>query len=492
MNAQQLYDEALRHLNGTDNYAKNPKKGKKLMLEASKLGNAQADGYCAMNFAKSDAEKIAYFKKNGAGANYPTEYLRCLLATAKKPDLIKNNYEVAKTLKLEGDGYYYFAELSKLAGESDKVYRDNLYLASLALSKAMPEKAYKYIGRDYGVYYDKEEIELWAKAYNVKAYYGKIEKTEEEAWRIVESNLSTKEGKAKLPTGGAAAILRKKPTATLEYQRVLYACYRTEVIDAAIEYNNPNYSSVMKGTVSNFNVNEDNPTRAHWFPDFRFHATHKLAWQTFKSMNYTATAPVKGRFRVGTPYYNAIKNECLAETQKASKDHALWRLKEHYNKTKGWETNYIKTTLQKSDTSFDEFRIYFVPFYYFTAELGLGNTATVRINAQTGEIEYFENCPFGQFDEYDKYLIGGNARMSKDQIKSLAKAKAKSASEKDMKIAKYCAIAGVVAFIFSMITMESMNEVAPFIFIASLGLFAFAIWSAFKSFIISFFGRFKK
>ena len=82
------------------------------------------------------------------------------MATAKKPDVAKSNYEVAKTLKLESDGYYYFAELSKLAGESDKVYRDNLYLASLALSKAMPEKAYKYINRDYGVYYDKEEIEL--------------------------------------------------------------------------------------------------------------------------------------------------------------------------------------------------------------------------------------------------------------------------------------------------------------------------------------------
>ncbi|MBR2023278.1 MAG: hypothetical protein IJ996_02010 [Clostridia bacterium] len=497
MNAQQLYDEALKHINGTGGYPKNPKRGEKMMLEASNAGSRQAAGYYAMHYAKKDSDKLIHFQKSGAGADYPTEYVRCLLTTAQKeakknPNIAKSNYSVAKDVKVHDDGYYYLAELAKLAGESDQTYRDYLYLAALGMSKAMPESAYKYIGRDYGVIYDKEEINLWIKANNIETYFVDIKKTEEEAWRIVEANLSTKEGKAKLASGGASAMLKKRPLGTLEYQRVINVSYRTEVISAGVEYNNPNYSSVMTGTISNFNVNESNPTRANWYPDFRFRDKHTIAWQTFKPLSYSSAVPSKGRFRVGTPYYNAIINECFTYTEKISKDHALYRLKEHLNQTKNWEISYIKTNLKQTDTKLSQFNILFVPFYFFTVELALGKTATARVNAQTGDIDFFDNCPYGQFDEYDKYLIGGNARMTAEQIKSLQKSANRASSEKDKKIAKFLAIGGAATFVLSLVLQNSMNELAAILFLLTPCLLVGALIMAFKPFFKSLIGKFKK
>lgn len=83
MTSQQLYEEALNHINGTNGYPKNPKKGEKTMLQASNAGSRQAAGYYATHFAKNDNEMLVHLQRNGAFEDHPNEYVRCLFTRRK-------------------------------------------------------------------------------------------------------------------------------------------------------------------------------------------------------------------------------------------------------------------------------------------------------------------------------------------------------------------------------------------------------------------------
>lgn len=500
MTAQQLYELALKHINGSGGYPKNPKKGEKTMLEASNAGSKEASAFYAMNYAKNDSEKLIHLQKNGAYTEYPNEYVRCLFTTSQKiakknPELVKKNLSSARGVKVHADGYYYLAELAKLAGESDGSYRDYLYLASLGMSKAMPDETYKYINRERGVVYDKEEIELYVKANDIKVGgYGVVTKTEEEAWSIVEANLDTKEGKAKLPAGAAGIMLRKRPQGVLEYQRVIYSRYKTSLVSVGFEYDNPKFSTVTTGTLSDYKVSDSQLTSAFWYTDFRYPEKQSTAWKSLKEISFTSTVPTKGRFRVGTPYYYSLCNKCMDSAKDGSKWRAKEDVKDYLSKQKNWNTAHIKINLQKSDTKLDEFHIKFVPFYYFTVDLAFGKTATVRVNAQTGAVDFYENCPFGQFTEYDDYETGGNVQLNKDVVDAAKKAAAKKSIAKDKKIGKYCFIGAVVAFILVFVFEATVkNDFLEILaFLSSGGLAIAGVWFFFKSFFKGIINKFKK
>ena len=503
MTAQQMYELALKHLNGTGGYPKNPKKGEKTMLEASNAGSKDAAGYYAMHFAKNDNEKLIHFQKSGAYADYPNEYVRCLYTTSQKiakknPEQVKKNLASAREVKVHADGYYYLAELAKLAGESDGAYRNFLYLAALGNSKAMPDETYKYINRERGVIYGKEEFDLYTKANEIKVGgFAEVTKTEEEAWSIVEANLDTKEGKAKLPTGMAGAMLKKRPQGVLEYQRVIYVRYKTSLISVGFEYDNPNYSTVTTGTLSDYHVSDSQLTSAYWFTDFRYPDKQTAAWQSLNKLTYTSTYPSNmrfknARFRVGTPYYYSLCNKCMDETKEGSKWRAKNDVKEYLSRQKNWNTSHIKINLQKSDTKLDDFHIKFIPFYYFTVE-SFGKSATVRVNAQTGAVDFYENCPFGQFTEYDDYAKGGNAQLNREVVDAAKKREARQSVAKDRKIGKFCFIGAVVAFILVFVFESMKNDALSIIsFLASVGLAGAGVWFFFKSFIKAIINKFKK
>lgn len=497
MTSEQLYDEALKHINGTGGYPKNPKKGEKTMLEASNAGSRKAAGYYAMHYAKNDSDKLIHFQKSGAYEDYPNEYVRCLLTTAQKmakrnPGIPKSNYDAANRVqaKYHGDGYYYLAELAKLAGDTEQKYKDYLYLAALGMSKAMPDATYALINRDRGVIYDKEEIELWIKANELQdrvAGYGEIKKTEEEAWRIVEAHLSTKEGKEKLPAGGASAMLKKRPTGTLEYQRLINVAMSVKYISVGFEYDNPNYSTVTRGSINDYKLDR---YMENWFTDFRCSAKQKDAYKTFEKLSYTKTVPTRGRFRVDTPYYYSLCTEC-AETSKTEMiNEAKWLFKKDLGQQKNWATQHINVTLNKHDTGLKFFRIYFMPFYYFTVDLAFGKTATVRVNAQTGEVDFYENCPFGQFTEYDDYKTGGNVQLNKATVDALKKATAKKDAKKDRTIAKWSGIGALALLVLTIII--GSGTFAGLCFLGAIGLGVFALWKLCKGFFKSLIAKFKK
>ena len=503
MTSQQLYDDALKFLNGTGGYPKNLKKGEKLMLQASNAGSRQAAGYYATHFAKNDGEMLMHLQKSGAYEDHPNEYVRCLYTTAKKamkkdPAIAKNNYDAANRVQAQyhDDGYYYKAELAKLAGDPDEKYRSYLYLAALGMSKAMPDEAYALIGRDRGVIYNKDELDAYVKANEIKlGGFAEVTKTEEEAWRIVEANLSTKEGKAKLPAGAAGAMLKKRPTGTLEYQRVLRACYRTSRMSVGFEYNNPSYSTVTRGTVSDWDVPEDKQYTAFWYTDFRYFAKQSVAWESLKQLKYSNTYPTnlifqKARFRVDTPYYYSLMSKCMDAAKASSRSNSIRHFKEALGTQKNWSTGHITANIQTANTGLDSFKIYFVPFYYFTVELAFGKTATVRVNAQTGDTEYYENCPFGQFTEYDDYETGGNVKLDKEKVDAVKKAASRKSAKKDRTIGKGCFIAAVALIILTIII--GSGELAALTFVGAIGSAIAGVFFFFKSFFTSLISKFKK
>ncbi len=506
MTSQQLYDEALKHIEGKGGYPKNPKKGKKTMMEAANAGSRQAAGYCATQYATNEAEMLKYLDMNEAKEDHPNDYVRCLYTLAQrskgKPETVKGYFTKSCNVKANyhADGYYYYAELGKLAEKDDTWYRDTLYLAALGNSKAMPDATYAYINRTRGVITGKEEVELWVKANEMKdrvAGYGAVTKSEDEAWRIVEANLSTKEGAKKLPAGAASAMLKKHPTPTLEWQRLIVVYAQLTKISVGFEYDDPKYSQVSKGSISDFKV--DSTPNGYWFTDFRHPVKQTQAWKDFDTLSYSKNIPSNARLRVSTPYYNALCVECAEQSKKGAMNRAKNEFKDALSKAKNWPSQYISLTVNDHDNGIESFKIYFVPFYFYTVDLAFGKTATVRVNAQTGAVDFFENSPFGQFDEYDDYKKGGGAKLNKELIDAQKRAaeRAKTGLDaNDRKFIKTSLIGAGIAFVLFLIGGTAKfngNEILAILgFLGTLVGLGLAAWKGLKKVGYFFKNLFKK
>ncbi len=482
MTSQQLYDEALKYIEGKGGYPKNPKKGQKAMMEAAEGGHVEAARYCITHYAKTEKEKLHYFNKNpNVRTGITNEYVRCLYVEAqammKKKKTVGDTFFMANLSKdtYHDDGYYYFAELGKLAGKDDAWYRDTLYLAALGSSKVMPDSAYAYINRTRGVIEGKVELDAWVKANKLQdniGGYGEVTKTAEEAWRIVEANLSAKETVKLLPPGAARHILKAGPCAVLEYQRVIAIYAKIKDISVGFEYDNPKYSQVTTGTLTDYTVDV---TRGHWYTDFQYGTKQTEAWKKFRDLSYKSTTP-NARVRISTNYYGDLLSTCADQAKSSVMWAAKSTIKEDLGKAKNWPTQYISLNVKEHDTSISSLKIYFVPFYYFNYELSKSKTITLRVNAQTGEFEWFENAPFGQFTEYDDYKVGGGAKLNKDLVNARKYVSNTVQNEKIKKTAIVFSVAAVVCFILIAV-FQNTDALAIICFLASIACAAFAVFN---------------
>lgn len=223
MSNQDLYNEAKHLLNGTGGYPKDEKKGYKKMKEAADAGNTEACVQYANYLCGKQKyfDALNYFESNSAYTSATREYVTCLyncaLKKASDTTIVETYYNKACLVKdkLRSDGCYYFAQLAKMSGQSDDVYRKALYFAALGDSEAMPDQEYALIGRERGVIYGKSEIEAHINANYAGSdakYFGGFlpcTQTEQSAWNIAKANYQQK-GKKRIRCRGSARFSKSR------------------------------------------------------------------------------------------------------------------------------------------------------------------------------------------------------------------------------------------------------------------------------------------
>lgn len=96
------------------------------------------------------------------------------------------------------------------------------------------------------------------------------------------------------------------------------------------------------------------------------------------------------------------------------------KVKEALAAKNNWEAQYVTVDFDNNGQSL-EIKTYCVPFWFFTKNLGLGKSVTARVNGATGEVEFFQNNPFGLFTPFDDVKTGAYSTYSKERQKEIKK-----------------------------------------------------------------------
>ncbi len=430
MNHQELYTEALHLIEGSGGYPKNEKKGYKKMKEAADAGSVLAAGKYALHLWEQTKhfDALAYFEKNNAYKEFPKEYVTCLYncATKKKSDLalLKTYYEKALKVKnnLHGDSYYFFAQLAKMSGQAESVYKEALYYAALGSSTAMPDKAYAEIDRERGVVYGKEEVSLYIKV----NYSGEDEKffggflpckqTEQSAWNVAKANLTDRKVKKEFGVGGTSALLKAEPKGVLEYQPIAYSAIDVDDVSFRFKYDHPSSSTISTGS-------DSCDLDRYWYNYYAaFRSKHKQSdfYKQVENESVTKLTP-DARLRTSTPRWSDVVDASFKSAQTSATNGTRSRIKSAVASAYKWEERYVTVDIENNGQSIKALKTYFVPFWFFTVNTAFGKTATVRVNGITGEVDFFANNPFGLFTPYDDVKTGGMAMYSKEMQKVIRK-----------------------------------------------------------------------
>ncbi len=430
MSSQDLYNEAKHLLNGTGGYPKDEKKGYKKMKEAADAGNTEACVQYANYLCGKQKyfDALNYFESNDAYTSAAREYVTCLyncaLKKASDPTLVENYYNKACRVKdkLRSDGCYYFAQLAKMSGQSDDVYRKALYFAALGDSEAMPDQEYALIGRERGVIYGKSEIEAHINANYAGSdakYFGGFlpcTQTEQSAWNIAKANLTNRKVKKEFGAAAAHALAKAEPKGILEYQPVAYSSSTVGTVSFRYEYDNPNYTTVTKGSSA----------LALDYRWFNYHASFRSKYRQgefhkqFEKATFTKTTP-DARMRTISPRFPEVLESSVNMAKTSATNGSRKKLKTALAAKNNWESQYVTVDFDNNGQSL-EIKTYCVPFWFFTKNLGLGKSVTARVNGATGEVEFFQNNPFGLFTPFDDVKIGAYLTYSKERQKEIKKA----------------------------------------------------------------------
>ncbi len=426
MSNQELYNEAMHLIEGSGGYPKNEEKGYKKMKEAADAGNATAASKYALYLFKHSKypDALTYFEKSNAYSQSPKEYVTCLYHCAQKNRTdearLKSYYNNASRVynSLHGDSYYYFAQLAKLNGETGSVYKEALYYAALGGSTAMPDKTYKEINRERGVVFGKDEASLYIKVNysgdNAQYFGGFLPctHTEQSAWNIAKANFTDKNAKKQFGYDGPVALLKQEPKGVLEYQPVAYSSINVDTVFCKFKYDHPNYSTVNTGS-GNQTLNW------HWYnyhAGFRSKLKQGEFHKQFENASFTKTVP-DARLRTSAPRWSEVIEASFDMAKTSATNGTRSKIKTALSDKYNWETKYITVDIENNGQSIHGLKTYFVPFWFFTAKLDFGKTATARVNGATGEVDVFINNPFGLFTPYDDVKAGGLAMYSKERQK---------------------------------------------------------------------------
>jgi len=425
---KELYQEAQNFFEGKGGYPKNFKKGMAKLREAALAENQDAAGEYAEYLVKNKkyAEALEFYKINYTHDFFPDEYVYCLFKRAlqiykKNLEEVQKFYGMGKEVDkyLDGDGYYYLACLCELAtGKKDEKY---LLEAAKNHSRAMPDAEYKKIGREYGVVMSLEEMDEYLEDADEDVdSFGVLKLDENAAWKIVSANLDEKKVKYNISTQAIKKLLTQKPKGILEFQKVIKIKYTCGKPYVNFEHDDPRFTTVETNSFSY-------PMNSSWSSMFATYLD-KARQEDFreKMRNFeTCDTYYNCRYRVISEYDGYLLDCCDKSAYQKTYNGVTYTIKEQISKLKNWKMEHITLTLGENDISLSEDAVIFVPFWFFTISLGKNSTATVRVNATTGEIDTFTDNPFGQFTEYYNAKVGAMQKFSKEALKGLKKAKRK-------------------------------------------------------------------
>lgn len=457
MDEFELFNEGMNFYKGQNGYPQNSKKAIHYFEKSSEAGNRDASFELAKLYFLNKNYDLAlkYFDTNEAYLYGPRQYVFSILK--QLPRNVKKNPDLAETMlnkaikcekSLDEDGCYYLACIIKAVHpEDEKEYLKYILRAAKGFSTVMPDELYKLVGREYGVLNNLEEMKLFLESEDEDDLevngFGPLNKNHDEAWRTAVANLTEKGIKHNISNALIKKLIEAQPSGILEYQPIYEISYYVGGLKGKFKYDNPNYTSVSTGSGGLY-------VNASWS---RIYATYldKYTQKKFKqkamSIKYTNTY-YNARYRIYPEFGLGIEKILDEDVKDVAKTNAGYKFEDKIANDYNWETKYIDVTIDDIEITPSKKCCYFIPFWFFTIELGKNKSATVRVNASTGEVDTFLNNPFGQFTEYDNPIEGAMMKWNKDIIKDMNKKKRK---EKIKKF-KWLIIHGAATLLFFLIS----------------------------------------
>ena len=439
-----VYQDYVNYRDGANGYPKNPAKAMKFLKKAADAGHPQACADMAATLIDKKPQKaLEYFEKGNAKDLAVENYLKTLYVLAKK---CKKNtakasvyFDKAKDMKLSGNAQWYFAKLTLFAGKGDSEYRLALMPAIMQEAPIVPDEDFASVGRERGVVFGSAEFAEWKKSPDAKYFEGFYSAMDNmAAVRAALANLDEKVAKESL--GGAGVRALKKwlnaaeskgycDEAVLEYQPILRFYLELNSIELRYKHDNPNYTTITTGSGT-----KPYPDKLCWHGYYASYVTDTKANDNILKFHdrplskepATTKESNKIRYRWNPKRYTDLISKGFSSIEGGVKSRAQSDYKSDLARKYNWNTAHITTTVNSANITNKRAHIMYVPFWFFTQTVGK-HTFTLRVNATTGDVNYFVDNPFGQFGLSDT-VTSPNA-----QKYTLAAMKAKAKSDKAYK-----------------------------------------------------------
>lgn len=391
MTAEEQRKIAYGYIHGYDGLPKNEKKGWELMRAAADAGDAAAAASMAEHLADSEPETaLGYFTQSGSAPN--TLYLKILyLAALKTPAQAKEYWAASKSVVPDRDGLWYCAKLLHTADPSDMGYTELLSRAASLGSGLLTEEDYAACGRERGVVVGSEEFERFAKTDTAhgRYFFSRIDKNESMARALVEANLGEKEAARLLGKDVVAKIKGMQPEVILEYEPVYIAGERLD--EVRYTYSHQERDSITRHSGSGvLSVEGDNDYLRNRKLVTPFFLRRKEETYYFYGEE---TVPENARIRVSVPDMDAMEEERFKKNFRDALESASTAVEMALNKEYSWSVSCIDVNIDTDDWEATT-DLGFVPCWFFHYKLQ-DRLVTIRVNATTGDIEYFFDNPFG-------------------------------------------------------------------------------------------------
>ncbi len=391
MTAEEQRKIAYGYIYGTDGLPENEKKGWELMRAAADAGDATAASSMAGHLAESEPEAaLAYFKQSGSAPN--TLYLKILyLAALKTPTRAREYWAASKSVTPDRDGLWYCAKLLHIADPSDMGYTELLSRAASLGSQLLTDEDYAACGRARGVVIGREEFERFAKADQAheRYFFSHIAKDESMARALVEANLGEKEAERLLGKDVIAKIKGMQPEVTLEYEPIYIPGEHFD--EVRYTYSHQENDSITRHSGSGVLYAEGE----HDYLRRNELVTPLFLRRKEESYSFYGNEPVPedARIRVSVPDMEAMEEEIFKKNVRNALQSATTAVEMALSKEYDWSVSCISVNID-TDNWVATTDLAFVPCWFFSYKLK-DRLVTIRVNATTGDIEYFFDNPFG-------------------------------------------------------------------------------------------------
>ena len=416
MTGEEQRNLADSYLFGRDGLTKNVAKGWECMKQAADLGDAEACFRYAEHIVDTDHNgALNYLAKGGLEAEaeagkseYVYTYFTALVNRAKAdPATAKDGY--CKALAYEnflrewqGKAWYRLAELARLTGADKAEVKKYLVNANIGECDVSDNAVYAAYGMEKGVLEGGEQLERYlsrlAQIKSRKVFFVAAKKSESMARALIQAKLDENAGKG-LGKKRIAAIKSSSPRGVLEYQRVIGQTEYLGTFTYGFKHQADNAVTYTTGS-GEMNIDTEYIT---------YGATFKLGipnddinrW--IDKMEFSSELP-DARVRV-TVEREAEVSSGASMRQVSSYDVIKERIARKYN----WHASDISlNNVQGVGENYRDFgqEDIYVPFWFFDCDVD-GETVTARVNAFTGETDFYIDNKFGQLLPTDDVKAGG-------------------------------------------------------------------------------------